>query len=321
MTIALKSPVPIFPQSGVEQLKNQTSSTLEGEKTRLRKATREFEAFFTYYMLKTMRETIPENSLSENTPFKDGLGKETFTQMIDMEVARDMAGSSRRSIADLLYDSMVKLVTAEFNAEESPSPTGILHTPKQEAIPLNREALPVNLKNDPLPLPERDPSSYRLEPRNEASRENPIRSSYGALIDEAARANNLDSSLIESVILAESGGNPDAISPAGAKGLMQLMDTTASDYGVTDSFDPGQNILAGSRFLRRLMDRFGDTRLALAAYNAGPENVSRYGDVPPYPETRKYVEKVTHFLKAASHIRSETPKVTHTKPDNDSTGL
>ncbi len=91
----------------------------------------------------------------------------------------------------------------------------------------------------------------------------------------------------------ESAGDPLAVSPAGARGLMQLMPGTADSLGVRDSFDPEQNLAGGVRYLRQLLDRFGgDERLALAAYNSGPGTVERYGDVPPYRETRDYVRRV-----------------------------
>ncbi|MBP7698289.1 MAG: lytic transglycosylase domain-containing protein [candidate division Zixibacteria bacterium] len=126
----------------------------------------------------------------------------------------------------------------------------------------------------------------------------PIQARFGRWIDEAAEANRLDSALIRAVIAAESGGNPRAVSPAGAKGLMQLMDTTAADMGVKEPFDARENIMSGTKYLRRLIDRFGDLKLALAAYNAGPGTVERHGGVPPYAETRAYVEKVLDSARA-----------------------
>lgn len=116
-------------------------------------------------------------------------------------------------------------------------------------------------------------------------------------IDEAAKAHDLPKGLIEAIIKAESNGNPKAVSPKGAKGLMQLIDSTATDMGVTDQFDPKQNVMGGSKYIRKLLDRFkGDLKLALAAYNAGPGNVEKYGGIPPFDETRKYVEKVINFM-------------------------
>ncbi|KAA3621116.1 MAG: lytic transglycosylase domain-containing protein [Proteobacteria bacterium] len=117
-------------------------------------------------------------------------------------------------------------------------------------------------------------------------------SAFDAMIDTAARANGLDSALVRAVIHAESAFDPGAVSHKGAVGLMQLMKATARVYGVSDRYDPWQNLSAGTRHLRRLLDRHGDTALALAAYNAGSNAVTRYRGIPPYPETKSYVEKV-----------------------------
>ena len=112
------------------------------------------------------------------------------------------------------------------------------------------------------------------------------------LIDQAAKSFDVNPLLVDSVIQVESNYNPFAVSPKGAQGLMQLMPATAQRFGVTDSFDPKQNIDAGVRYLRFLQDTFQDDRLAIAAYNAGEKAVTKYRDVPPYPETIDYVAKV-----------------------------
>jgi soluble lytic murein transglycosylase-like protein len=116
---------------------------------------------------------------------------------------------------------------------------------------------------------------------------------YGGLIAAAARKHGVEPALIAGVIEAESGFNAQAASPAGAQGLMQLMPSTARGLGVTDSLDPAQSVMGGAKLLRQLLDRYqGDTRLALAAYNAGPGAVDKHGGVPPYAETQRYVPKV-----------------------------
>jgi soluble lytic murein transglycosylase-like protein len=121
---------------------------------------------------------------------------------------------------------------------------------------------------------------------------------YRPLVEQTARKYGLDPALLFGVIESESGFNPRAVSSAGAKGLMQLMDGTARGYGVADPYSPQQNVDAGARFLRDLLRRYdGSTSLALAAYNAGPGAVDRYGGVPPYQETRTYVARVQAATK------------------------
>jgi soluble lytic murein transglycosylase-like protein len=119
-------------------------------------------------------------------------------------------------------------------------------------------------------------------------------SSYDSLIEEHASRQNLRPDLVRAVIQVESGFNPHATSNKGAMGLMQLMPATANELGVRNAYDPVQNIRGGTAYLRHLLDRFGgDEALALAAYNAGAGAVTRYGDaIPPYRETRQYVERI-----------------------------
>ena len=114
-----------------------------------------------------------------------------------------------------------------------------------------------------------------------------------SMIIREARRNQLDPELVKAVVAVESGYRPAAVSNKGAVGLMQLMPATAEQLAVRDPLDPEQNLAGGSEYLRRMLDLFGgDLRLALAGYNAGPEAVRRYGGVPPYAETRSYVERV-----------------------------
>ncbi|TYR77786.1 lytic transglycosylase domain-containing protein [Rossellomorea vietnamensis] len=119
-------------------------------------------------------------------------------------------------------------------------------------------------------------------------------SSVQQIISRAAQKYNLPVKLISSVISQESGFNPDAVSHAGASGLMQLMPATARGLGVTDIFDPEQNVFAGTKYLRQMMDKYnGSLEMALAAYNAGPGNVDKYNGIPPFKETMQYVQKVS----------------------------
>jgi soluble lytic murein transglycosylase-like protein len=126
----------------------------------------------------------------------------------------------------------------------------------------------------------------------------PRRSAYDELILSKARQLGLEPALMKAIVHIESAFNPAAISPRGASGLMQLMPATAQRYGVTDRFNPVQSLEGGGRYMRDLLMQFNhDTRLALAAYNAGENAVERYQGVPPYDETRDYIEKVMHMLE------------------------
>ena len=119
--------------------------------------------------------------------------------------------------------------------------------------------------------------------------------SIQALIAGAASRHGIDPDFVASVVKVESGFNPSAISPKGARGLMQLMPQTAASFGVENAFDPAANIEAGTRYLRQLLELYdGDAVKALAAYNAGPQRVLQYGGLPPYSETRAYVSRVIH---------------------------
>src|SRR5215831_12865382 len=120
---------------------------------------------------------------------------------------------------------------------------------------------------------------------------------FAELIHAAAAKNGVDEKLIRRVIAEESNFNPHAISRKNAQGLMQLMPETAARYSVAHIFDPAENIDAGARYLKDLLARYsGNLKLALAAYNAGPEIVDRYAGVPPFPETQRYVSRITASL-------------------------
>ena len=120
---------------------------------------------------------------------------------------------------------------------------------------------------------------------------------YQAEITAAAKKYNLPEKLITSVIKQESNFKASATSAAGASGLMQLMPATARYLGVSDRFDPAQNIMGGAKYLRQMLDQFdNNVETALAAYNAGPGNVKKYGGIPPFQETQNYVKKIMNYM-------------------------
>jgi soluble lytic murein transglycosylase-like protein len=120
---------------------------------------------------------------------------------------------------------------------------------------------------------------------------------FAGLIERAAKEAGIDPRVVAAVAWTESGFRPDAVSGAGARGLMQLMPATARGLGVNPD-DPGQSLTGGARYLAEQIQRFGQIDLALAAYNAGPGTVARHGGIPPYPETRAYVGRVLDRLRS-----------------------
>lgn len=143
-------------------------------------------------------------------------------------------------------------------------------------------------------------SRYRLymsspKPSSSYTYDSYSSSKYDQFISEAADKYGLPVPLLKAVIKVESNFNPNAVSRKGAQGLMQLMPDTARLVNVSDSFDPWENIMGGSRYLKMLIDRFGELKYALAGYNAGPERVVQHNGIPPIAETRDYVQKVTKY--------------------------
>ena len=146
-----------------------------------------------------------------------------------------------------------------------------------------------NIKND---------SRYRIYIRTPKETPTEYIEKYGAMIKQASRRFGIETSLIKAVIKAESDFNHRAVSHKGAQGLMQLMPNTAEAMDVDNPFNPEENIFGGAQYLSVLLKRFNNNkRLALAAYNAGPEKVESYRGVPPYKETRTFVKKVFHYYR------------------------
>jgi soluble lytic murein transglycosylase len=141
------------------------------------------------------------------------------------------------------------------------------------------------------PVPPREPRGFTIGriPKNWG---------YDGLIGLTAREIDVQPALVKAVIAAESNFDPAAVSRKGARGLMQLMPDTAQQLGVDDPHQPTENVRGGTRYLRSMLDRYGDLSRAIAAYNAGPTAVDRYGGVPPYPETRDYVNRVLTYYRA-----------------------
>jgi soluble lytic murein transglycosylase-like protein len=153
---------------------------------------------------------------------------------------------------------------------------------KKVALPTSR----VRLNYYPSPRPQADATRVPRAPED-----------YDLLITETALRYGVPVALVKAVVAAESRFNANAVSTKGAQGLMQLMPGTADMLGVGDPFEPKENVSGGVRYLRQLLDRFGDPIWAVAAYNAGPEAVDKHGGIPPYPETQQYVQRVMTYYR------------------------
>ncbi len=170
----------------------------------------------------------------------------------------------------------------------------ITFTNRPEKYKHRDDFIEVSIKYERIPLPTEYKPTPIAQPKI-VTDEN-LRS----IVTRYAAYYGLDEALVYAVIRAESNFNPNAVSPAGARGLMQLMPGTAAEMGVTDIFDPTQNIAGGTQYLHKMMELFNDKQLAVAAYNAGPENVKRYNGIPPFSETQAYVKTVLRFETAYS---------------------
>ena len=148
------------------------------------------------------------------------------------------------------------------------------------------------------PSVETTTDDFRLAPdATEVKQDESDPSRFDGIIEEASALYGVNSALVKAVIQAESRFNPLAVSPVGAKGLMQLMPVIAKEYGALDPLDAKQNIFAGVKYLSNLLDRYnGNVSMALAGYNAGPTAVKRFRGIPPYRETRGYVRKIQNLI-------------------------
>jgi soluble lytic murein transglycosylase-like protein len=197
-------------------------------------------------------------------------------------VAMFMMAASPMRAADV--PAPVAVAASAPGADPVPSTTFVVRADPRTGKLVRRAvtAAPASVK------PAAKPSPDRPAPKSPGV----VKPDISALVEEAARTHDVDPLLIHSVIAVESNYDSHAVSPKGAEGLMQLMPPTARMLGISNSFDPRQNIEAGVRYLKYLQDLYKDDTLALAAYNAGPKAVEKFKSVPPYRETQNYVDQV-----------------------------
>ena len=167
-------------------------------------------------------------------------------------------------------------------------------------------ALPHQVKPESLPSAWLRPPVPIVTTRIDSMVGIPANHAYDQFIREASARYGVDATLIRSVMQTESAFDALAVSRAGAMGLMQLMPEVAVELGVEDPFDPRQNVMGGTKYLRRLLNLYnGNVPLALASYNAGATNVAQYGGVPPFPETQNYVKQITRLVASSRRARTE----------------
>jgi Rod binding domain-containing protein len=235
-------------------------------------AAKAFEALFASMMLKSMRDAIPQE---ENEFLPNSLGEKIYTEMLDEQYGSILSKNGNLGLADLILKQIN-------GGDGSGSALGMLKNLQSAPWMLDKAFVPSRMS---INSPSLESSVTQWQP----------------YIREAAQKFGVDTNLITAVIAQESAGNPSAVSPKGAKGLMQLMDSTATDMGVSKVFEPRQNIIGGTKYLKQLLDKYnGDETLALASYNAGPAAVDKYKSVPPYPETQRYVENVAALKRQLS---------------------
>jgi len=244
-----------------------TLENLKGIKGKdgISKAAKGFESLFIYRMLQEMRKTVPKDSLLGNS-----FGIDVFMSMFDEKIADRIAESGKFSLSDMLIPYLEKKYESgkEADTDNSINEKPVSESLVEESKIISRSSLSENVNR------------------------------FLSVVNEAASEFKLDPDLLKAVIAQESGGKPNAVSRNGAKGLMQLMDSTAAGLDVKNIFDPRDNIFAGARYLKELLIVYnGDLKLALAAYNAGPGAVKLYNGIPPYSETRNFIQKVIELQK------------------------
>jgi soluble lytic murein transglycosylase-like protein len=282
---------------------------------KLQRATKEFESLLVGYMLKSMR-----SSMSSNELFGESYGGDMFEGMFDNEMAQHVSRNSSFGLAEMLYRRMTgeqlpathtgpRQAAAQSTTQVRQKATA--DTTAKTTVPVaptaadttTKEALAATQATPVVVLSREDAQNVKSAARDSVyAVSDTVRrrlDQVAPFIQEAADTHGVDANLLKAVIATESRGDTLARSPKNAKGLMQLIDSTATAMGVKNVWDARENVMGGAKYLSRLMAQFnGDQEKVLASYNAGPGTVVKHGGIPPYKETRDYVDKVKNYLRA-----------------------
>jgi soluble lytic murein transglycosylase-like protein len=258
------------PEKQIQKPIKAESGFSDQKKRKLAKAATDFESLLTQMMLKSMTKS------TGGLFGEKGYGSDVYNTLFESEIAKYMTKSKSMGIASMVYKKItgeeLDMNKLEFGNLGSGSINELLLRAKSESDGNSGEIKPNTASLKRL---------KKLEP----------------IIEKIAGKYGVSSSVVKSIILAESAGKHDAVSRANAKGLMQLMDDTAKELGVENVFDPEENIEGGTKYFSQLFNKYdGNIELALAAYNAGPDSVKKYGGVPPYKETQNYVSRIKNYL-------------------------
>ncbi|MCX7735310.1 MAG: transglycosylase SLT domain-containing protein [Candidatus Kapabacteria bacterium] len=274
-------------ETKLSKLKNLADKKVENlspeDKAKFAQAARGFESMFINLLWKEMKNAMLDKDSEDSESLS--FGSDTLETYTDLSFSEELSKiGSGIGIADKIYEFLTG---------------GDKLSPLTVTVPDNfRKAIENKIMPEGIDNLKKSKNFEKIEKiaGNFIERLNTRLSSYANAIDRASQIYNIDKNLIKAVIAAESAGRKDAVSKAGAKGLMQLMDGTASDLGVRNSFDPIENIMGGAKYLKMMLDKFDDNvDLALAAYNAGPGNVIKHKGIPPFEETRAYVSRVKRY--------------------------
>ena len=254
------------------------------QKEKLKKVAKDFEAIFLHKMLQSMQKTVSDGGLVEK-----GMGFKIFEDMLYEEIAKKVSETGQFGLGNSLYKNLEKTLG---NESESKGGGGLIELQK------NNNLLDINKKISPVDI-KRNIELLKLKNKKSAYSGSGVVDNvnkYKNLIENAAMSAGVDPNLIKGIVAQESGGDPQALSSKGAGGLMQLMPDTAGEIGVKDRFNAAENVVGGVKYFKKMIQRFnGDLEKSLAAYNAGPSNVEKYGGIPPFSETQTFVNKVLKY--------------------------
>lgn len=294
---------------------NKISKFSENEKVEFAKVARGFESMFINMVYKGLKSAMLEEKKSEMT-----FGADTLEGYTDMAFSDELSKKGNGiGIADMIYQNLTGDKLGNIRELDSKTYNKFI----SEMKPININEKPITIKETSSILDVEKDNSFvpdegigdeiaknKVVKNNLSSKLEERLSNYDEFIKEASEKYSVPVNLIKSVISAESFGKSDAVSKVGAKGLMQLMDGTSKDLGVKDPFNPKDNIIGGTKYLRLMMDKFdGNLENVLSAYNAGPGNVVKHNGVPPFQETKSYINRVKHYLELYSNDKPETSNV------------